>query len=265
MPPAGSVTTGATSYTPTRSVQDLIRGQHTCLVAEIFLEPLEPQIALGASPANSDKLAQRNLTIVDVASPNQAPTTFDIKATPLEIAPTDTPDELMIDWGSLPVGSQASIYLPAASADEILALAGRLYRRHELTRSDPHTIRCLAQGLTYVPVPAADSNYAGLLTVELPTGVKRDAIYRVVVRQGRNVTAPVPQLQPSPPRLQSPARRRAAGRGRRDRRHVGADRVAAGDRVLPAEHPGNDESGAAAAGGAAAVGNALDLPLDPAA
>jgi hypothetical protein len=210
MPPAGSASTGASPYTPTRSVQDLIRGQHTCLVAEIFLEPPEPQIATGISPANSDKLAQRNLTIVDVASPNQAPTTFDIKATLLEIAPSDTPDELMIDWGSLPAGSQASIYLPAASADEILALAGRLYRHHDLSRSDAHTIQCLAQGLTYVPLPAADSNYAGLLTVEVTEGVERQAVSSVVVRQVRNVTAPLPVPPPPPPELQSSRRRASA-------------------------------------------------------
>jgi hypothetical protein len=39
-------------------------------------------MATGQTPATSDKLAQRNLTIVSVASPHQAPTTFDIKATP---------------------------------------------------------------------------------------------------------------------------------------------------------------------------------------
>ncbi len=45
------------------------------------MDPPEPQIVNGATPATSDKLARRNLTIVGVASPRQVPLTSAIKPT----------------------------------------------------------------------------------------------------------------------------------------------------------------------------------------
>jgi len=66
-------------YNPVQSIQSAIKNKHQCLVAEINLDPPEPQIATGTSPAVSDKLAQRNLNIMGVASPHLVPGTFDIK------------------------------------------------------------------------------------------------------------------------------------------------------------------------------------------
>jgi murein tripeptide amidase MpaA len=200
MPASGSAATGAGSYTPARSVQDVVRGQHQCLVAEIHLDPPEPQIRTGASPSTSDKLAQRNLTIVGVASPHEVPTTFDIKPTAAQLPAEETPDEIMFDWGHLPDGSQASIYLPGTNADEILAMADKLYTRHGLARSDDHTLTCSARGLTYLPVPpGVGSNYAGLLTIEVPDTVEHGQVYQIVTRQLRTVAAPRPTPQPPPP------------------------------------------------------------------
>ena len=202
MPASGSAATGATAYTPQRSIQDAVRSQHQCLVAEINLDPPAPQIATGASPSGSDKLAQRNLTIVGVASPHEVPTPFDIKPTAAQLAPGETPDEIMFDWGQLPAGSQASIYLPGTSADGILALADRLYTRHGLARADDHTLTCPARGITYLPVPpGVGSNYAGLLTIEVPDSVKHGQVYRVVTRQLRTVAAPRPTPPPPPPQI----------------------------------------------------------------
>jgi hypothetical protein len=193
---------GASPFTPTRSIQDAIRGQHQCLVAEINLDPPEPQIPVGISPANSDKLAQRNLTIVGVASPHQVPTTFDIKPTAASLSADETPDELMIDWGNLPAGSQASIYLPGTSADTILTMADKLYTRHRLSRSDAQTLRCQAHGITYVPIPPGiGSNYAGLMTVDVPATVTQGQVFTVVARQLRNVAARRPSPPPPPPGL----------------------------------------------------------------
>ena len=202
LPAAGSGATGVGPYTPARSVQETIRGQHQCLVAEINLDPPEPQIATGASPATSDKLAQRNLTIIGVASPHEVPTTFDIKPTPPQLPAGATPDEIMFDWGNLPAGTTANIYLPGANADEILALADKLYLRHELAHADAHTLTCTARGITYLPVPpGSGSNYAGLLTVEVPSTVMHGQQFTVVARQLRNVAALRPPEPPPPPEL----------------------------------------------------------------
>ena len=50
-----------------KTVQELIKNAHQCLVAEIAYDP-DP-IAAGATPGGSDKLAQRNLSIVSSANP----------------------------------------------------------------------------------------------------------------------------------------------------------------------------------------------------
>src|ERR1700687_2514807 len=127
--------------------------KHQCLVAEINLDPPEPQIATGVSPAVSDKLAQRNLNIVGVASPHLVPSTFDLKPTLFGLPPDQMPDELMIDWGNVPPGTQAAVYLPGVSAQSILSMAGRLYSHHELSMVDDHTLNCKAAGISYIPVP----------------------------------------------------------------------------------------------------------------
>src|SRR6202030_1141287 len=50
-----------------KTIQELIRNAHQCLVAEIAFDP-DP-IPPGISPAASDKLAQRNLSIIESPNP----------------------------------------------------------------------------------------------------------------------------------------------------------------------------------------------------
>jgi hypothetical protein len=49
------------------SIRNIIRGQHQCMVAEVFLgsDPTDP----ASTPATSDHLAQRNLLIIETANP----------------------------------------------------------------------------------------------------------------------------------------------------------------------------------------------------
>jgi hypothetical protein len=177
-----------------RTIQELIRNVHQCLVAEIAFDP-DP-IPAAASPASSDKLAQRNLTIVGTASPHRIPLTFDFKSTVTPVPPNQAPDELLIEWGNLPLGSQAEIYLPGTSADAILNLATRLYGNHGLASSDAHTLTCTAAGITYVPIPPSiQAHLAGLLTVDVPETVQQGQLFKVVVRQvTRAVGTPPPPV-----------------------------------------------------------------------
>ena len=164
--------------------QAILKNRHQCLVAEVAFDPVT--IPIGKDPSNWDKLAQRNLAWSDIGSATAA-TTFDIRPTPLGLAAGQMVDELMIDWGNTPKGSLATIYLPAASADEILSLASRMYITHGLTRVDDHTLRCRTGRITYVPVPAGGSvNYAGLLTVDPPASPWHGDPFTVVVRQVTN-------------------------------------------------------------------------------
>ena len=75
--PIGPWTTGL------KSIQELIRGMHQCLVAEVSFAG--NPIPAGATPASNDNLAQRNLVIDESANPGEAPTrtvahTLEIKA-----------------------------------------------------------------------------------------------------------------------------------------------------------------------------------------
>jgi hypothetical protein len=186
--------------------QALARNLHLCLIAEIAFDPVA--IPPGSDPSNWDKLAQRNLTWSDVGSA-QALSTFEIRPTPTGLPAGQKPDELMIDWGNLPDGSSAQIYLPAVNVETVLAMADRMYTTHRLTRLDDHTLRCHTGGISYLPIPpAAGINYTGLLTLDLPATVHRGEVFDIVVRQLTNAFG---QVTPSPsPSPQIEGRRAAA-------------------------------------------------------
>jgi hypothetical protein len=92
-------------------------------------------------------------------------------------------DELMIDWGNLPVGSVATFYLPDIPSRDILLLASRKYRTHRLVPIDEHTLKCDTGRISYLPIPFIDGNLPGMLTVDLPEGIKKGQVFKVVVRQ----------------------------------------------------------------------------------
>lgn len=182
--------------------QAILRNLHQCLIAEIAFDPIA--IPLGKDPSNWDKLAQRNLAWSDVGSA-QALSTFEIRPTPIGLPAGQIPDELMIDWGNTPKGSVASIYLPAVSADTVLAMAGRMYTSHHLVRADDHTLQCKTGGITYLPIPpGANINYAGLFSVAMPATLHRGHVFHIVVRQVTNAFSK--RTQPLPPQI--PARRK---------------------------------------------------------
>lgn len=197
------------------SIQELIRGQHQCLVAELWFDA--NPIDAGASAAASESLAQRNLVISESDNPGALAThtvqhTFELKATQprpsraaqlghwnaarrananlaaAAVASADWfepgPDELMIRWGSLPRSARMTIYLPDLQADQLLALAATRMDQPRLTRLDEHTIECGSADVSYLPLPEGRlRNSPGLLTIELPEGVKRAQRFDATVHQ----------------------------------------------------------------------------------
>lgn len=161
---------------------------HCCLVAEIYY-PTAPPVT-GTSCYDSNQLAQRNLVIT--ASPNpglddsrRLPTTFDLKPS-AQLLPNGFPDELMIDWGNIPSGSTANIYWPQVNADDVLTLANQFYPNPiALTKTDANTIQCsIDHNVTFIPIPAAAAggqNFAGLITVNLPSGIKKGQLFTAIV------------------------------------------------------------------------------------
>ncbi len=169
-----------------QTIQQLMRNEHQCLVVEVDYAP-DP-IVVGSSPSTSGPLAQRNLTLGTAANPGDSasrrvPNTFMIRPTPVSLT-SQKPDELMIDWRDVPAGSVASVYWPQVSAARVLALAAELYTTHNLTMTDSHTFQVPVGGITYVPIlPGTTTTLPGLISVDLPLGIRKGQSFNVVVRQ----------------------------------------------------------------------------------
>ncbi len=207
-PPAGPFTGGGL-----QTIQQLIRGVHQCLVAEIAFDP-DP-IATGSTPGSSDKLAQRNLSIVASANPGTRasriiPNTFELVCRP--VPEGGASNELLIDFAALPPGSSATIYLPGVSAAAIKRAADERYASHHLKVLGGATLECPAQGLVYVPAPTGlGRGLAGLLTVALPEGIRHGEAFKVIVREladARSERVPEIQARSSRGRLAGANKRR---------------------------------------------------------
>ena len=191
-------------------VPQLLPGTHHCLVAQIAYDdaPILSTNGVTISPGNSDKLAQRNLQITQGFNPgvpptNRVPQTFDVRRS--DPGNSDF-DELMIDWGNLPIGTVASIYWPQVNASQVVQLASQRYGHHELTAADAHTIQCkVVRHLSYVPIaPGAGEKFAGLLTVDLPQTVTKGQSFTIVAKRVRTYTAPPPIVINAPGPLHAP-------------------------------------------------------------
>jgi hypothetical protein len=118
--------------------------------------------------------------------------TFDIKPTSPTALPSGKPDELMIDWTALPAGSIASIYLPSANAEQIASAAAGMFGSRIFIPVDANTVRCDALGVTYMPIPRAPGNLAGLIDVDLPGAVHKGDRLTVTFQQLTDKSAAIP-------------------------------------------------------------------------
>jgi Pro-kumamolisin, activation domain/Subtilase family len=172
---------------------------HQCLVAEIRYD--DTPIPAGETTSTSDKLAQRNIAWID--GPNPGGPASRRMTHPVQLRPTSplavAPDELMIQWGTVPSASQAHLYLPSLDAETIVGLAQTRYPVQQLRLADAHTIAMATRGITYLPVPEGTALTAGLLSVDLPPGVKRGDSYSLWVRQLSSASARIPPPPPPPP------------------------------------------------------------------
>jgi hypothetical protein len=78
------------------SIQELVRNDHCCLVAEIH-HPLDP-IPAGATPGSHDNLSQRNLVVVESDNPG-SPATHTVQST-FEIKPSVVPIQVPQAFGT---------------------------------------------------------------------------------------------------------------------------------------------------------------------
>ena len=161
--------TGAGAGNPLQSIQQLMVGYHECLVAEIFFWPpgtTTDPIPLHATPASSDRLAQRNMSLVESSNPgwpdaHTVQHTFLVKASvgPVGQDSTDLkaaavvnrrfgPDELIVRWNNVPRNSTATFYFPEVEADEILRLSALRQHPVVLSKLDNHTLGCRLADMT---------------------------------------------------------------------------------------------------------------------
>ena len=185
------------------SIVQLMRGIHTCMVAEVRFQPgtVDP-IGNGATPASSDRLSQRNLAIVESDNPGTIAThtvqhTLLMKPSKIakgttgaaltSVGPSETGhqfDELVIRWHDLPRDTQASIFAPDWKADEILALANSLRTGpQKLSKIDDNTIGCTVGDISFIPIPASQQPVPALLTLKLPLTVRDGEQFKIDVQQ----------------------------------------------------------------------------------
>jgi hypothetical protein len=170
-----------------QSVSELLGNQHQCLVAEIAYDP-DP-IPEGYVPTFSGPLAQRNLSLGPVANPGEeasrrASNTFLVQTTASRSSVLSA-DQLMFDWTNMPEGSRASIYWPSVRVEEVVELAELAYANATLGWSiqDKHTFSMPVGGISYVPVPRRAETLPGLISIDLPYGIRRGQQFDAVVRQ----------------------------------------------------------------------------------
>jgi hypothetical protein len=184
------------------TLRNQIRGRHQCLVAEVHFPP--SPIPFHATPANNDQLSQRNLAIVESDNPGWPAAhtiahTFELKPSdgnftrtftsplPTSLAFTQkrsAPDELFIRWNDLPGDSIATIYMPDADMNELLAFAAMRPGHDSLAAIDNHTVRCRVGDATYLPIPGGrGTNLPGLISIQLPPTVTAGTMYTVSVHQ----------------------------------------------------------------------------------
>lgn len=183
------------------SIQELMRGLHQCLVAEIHYWP-DDEISQGATPASSDNLAQRNLLFDDSDNPGGLAAhlvhhTFQMKPSPVPLPPIGVqpipsstaagrlhPDELVIDWGNLPRDSYVTFYMPQVDVDAVLRFAASRGGPPVLAKADDHSIRCKVSDVGFIPLPGGISEpIAGLVSIQLPPTVSQGQKFRIVLRQ----------------------------------------------------------------------------------
>jgi hypothetical protein len=126
--------TGTAPGNPLLSIQQLMNGFHQCMIAEIFFWPpgaVSDPIRPGASPSSSDRLAQRNLSLVPSSNPGwpEAHTvqhTFMVKPSPILTDQKSGPNVLQAA-PAVVAGKQGK---KAKLGTEIAALAAAADRYH---------------------------------------------------------------------------------------------------------------------------------------
>src|SRR4030095_1274000 len=179
-----------------REERDLDR--HLC-PAENCCEPIEvmhPHVGLSDSEmgmshmghletgwlAQFPEILKKRLAVVHDAEKNRKLWQFD----PVEWQPGTGLDELVFFWNNLPKDSVVEVYIPGAPVTEIFNFRNLRHAPGTVKIVNENTLRLLVDQITYLPIPAFyGDNLAGLITVQLPQGIKKGQRFKVDVVQIR--------------------------------------------------------------------------------
>jgi hypothetical protein len=181
-----------------RSLQELTRGFHQCLVAQVHFGT--DLIPARATPTTSDKLAQRNLWIDEGPNPGVSAesrivmTTCELQGTRAQLSTSaggGELDEVLVRWNNLPRGSRVTMYLPWENASEIVEAAADEHGAPSLRQVDEHTIEFTLGDVSFLPIPrGGERTVPGLLSIELPEGIHAGHVFRVAAHQYSDMGRP---------------------------------------------------------------------------
>jgi hypothetical protein len=93
-------------------------------------------------------------------------------------------DELVFFWNNLPKNSLVDIYIPNMPVTEIFNYRNLRHAPGTVQIINENTLRLAVEKITYLPIPPFyGDNLAGLITVQLPKGIKKGQRFKVDVLQ----------------------------------------------------------------------------------
>lgn len=132
--------------------------------------------------AQFPEILKKRLAVVHDAEKNRKLWQFD----PVEWKPGTGLDELVFFWNNLPKDSVVEVYIPGAPVTEIFNFRNLRHAPGTVKIVNENTLRLLVDQITYLPIPAFyGDNLAGLITVQLPQGIKKGQRFKVDVVQMR--------------------------------------------------------------------------------
>jgi hypothetical protein len=95
-------------------------------------------------------------------------------------------DELLFVWNDLPDDSRVEVYLPGINCENVINLRNLRHAPGDVRILDSHTLELVPGGVTYLPIPnRPDGRVPGVITVELPEGIRTGQGWKVDVVQLR--------------------------------------------------------------------------------
>lgn len=95
-------------------------------------------------------------------------------------------DELMINWNELPAQSTVEMFLPGINCEQVINLRNLRHAPGDVKILDSNRLQLTPGDITYLPLPPSkNGKVAGVITVQLPDGIKKGQQWWIDVAQLR--------------------------------------------------------------------------------